>query len=936
MKGIKEIAVALICLVASASFNFPLMTKIVEAQQNQASNSIYYCTQPIKEGITSHFFVFVKKDSGENVELEAILSHPPNQGPNKLYPGNLESLFPEIRAQIDSSSGLITISGTTAFILNLNQMVSQIELKLTKGDISVVGVDDCTALVGSTYYTYEKGKQTFIQEKIDPIGKIIQLSGLMVASLLKVQGGTTPGNAITIGDIHGNYYDAMSELGKADALIKNSETVRPDKDVVLLGDLIDRAPDKNQQYSIFVWADKSTILGHTEFIIGNHEVEYLLEHYIGLDEARKWGGISIIDYRGESVPKVTDTKTLNILYNLFENGKLKLGYAKDSSLYMHAGFTEELFKYLNEPKTANQAATELNRLFGDWGDLMIKFKDGKTTPEELANLQRLTRFVQDAVWARDKGSANGFPDLKTNLDFDVYVGHSSKSSVYGWEPFKGILKKDRTYLVGLLEDIKEPGKSWKSVFTPDITTPTPVPIDQKALNEWKKLVDLTTEDMADFRSFQETWRSQITFAKKAEALAFLADAIDKGVQTERGSCGVNCPQSILDILKWREDFAKSIRDVSSNLKAGNTETAFKSAENLVGEQNKNLLSRALEILKKPTDLATDLKNKGGNLPSDDLPKIREILEGISRGSNEIDRVNSNVFSQRVPEILIQDSSIKARLKGSLSELGKGEIGNKLMGAAFALILMEPVISDLGDRTNNSFLIYTGLTIKYIGISMMVASFAVIVLQILVYVGLVNLVLPTLLIELLGVTSIEVFLGWTIIGLILPLIINAVYCYIINNDSAMCGCDFRSAKYKFEPNPVGPKSKVTFFAEGMKFCGGRKFFFYTREIPNDLTGQKGILAECNVNLDGSCIGEGNAPEEKKEYTIILTERHPQINSIQVFIANTNVKLNVGGTSDKLYCEKENDKSWLCKSPEGTTLECVIETSASRPTWKCEFH
>lgn len=979
MNRIKEIAIILSCLIVSTSFNYPLLVKLVEAQssENQPDNSIYYCTTPIREvgGGATHYFVFVKKDSGKDVELEATLS---NVGPGppspRLLPGNLENLFPGLKVQVDSSSGKMTITGTTAFIINTGPTINHLELKLTKGDISLVGVDDCVALTGSSFYSYEAGKRAYVREKIDPIGQLVQLGGLLVGGLLNIKGGTGASSTIVLGDVHGWYLEAMKQLSAAGTVIENGGTVDtlkdydvvPGRKIIFLGDSIDRAPSATEQIRTLHWFSKWTRQGAIEYIGGNHDLAalqfYMVEQYkLGRSDFKmyKWyadlydQGIDLLG-RGSvrNGPGVEDV--MSQLFYLAKDGKIDLAYAQDNILHVHAGLTDKLWQYIVRESgksegqvTAEDAATILNKL-------MKKWIDGIATTDDLD-------LIRDAIWTRTDAQPYDLPNgvhkvigsIKTDPPFEVKVGHTSKSSslVSNWQTvvdfFKNKFKRNgKVTLVGDdIREIRDGGGNvinadWrKSTFGIEALVSKLPATTVKELEEIKTQLRLIDEDNVFFKNVQKIVEGSGSLAQKITKLEDLAKVILDQAAAERARCGSNCPQGILDLLKAREDLGNSLKDASAFLKNGDTKSGITTLERIFGDFNDKLTDNTLKRLKRASDIGKSAKDDYLlTIAEEERNKIRGSVETFNKGAADINAIHTNRFSQRVPEILATDSAARDQLRTGVKELGSRKIGNYLMGAAFAALLIEPIISDLGERMNNSFLITVGLGIRYVGLALLVASGVVILAQIVAYV-VFQQVLTGFIIEMLGVTSIEVFLGWTIVGFILPMIINQVYCYLINYESAMCGCNFKIAKYTFTPNPVKPDTLVKFVLENSRFCDGKKLVFYTPDIPG-IDPSPRVLAPCNVLADGSCLGERNSPKDEKEYSVYIAEPHESKDSVfphYTIITNTNQKLYVSSNTTvlPLQCQKENDKSWLCKAGETSTVQCTQDTSASKLTWKCKI-
>jgi len=926
MKTTRKISFLLICLTVSMIFNFPLNVKLAQAQQNQSNNTVFYCQKPIRYGNEDLIFVFIKKDDQKPVQLSVWKPSNPHSliSPGStVVPNSIENLFPELRAQMDGS-GKITVTGTTAFVIHLSSGFAPLgySMHLISGDITLKGMDDCVALAGSAFYSNEKAKQAYVEEKMGPLGLLLSIVEKLISGLRNIQQRTT-GNTIAVGDIHGWYQRLRSSLLKIGA-INPDNSIAQGKQLVLLGDLIDRAEDPTQQLQTFQWADSVVHNQGTPYLMGNHEYDYIIHQYLSTDDIHSWG-LFEIDYSHEVVPKVTDTRVLNRLFSMFEDGSIKLAYAKDGNLYVHAGFTDFAYQSLGSPQTDADAATRLNSMFSRWRDLLIKYKynNGRLTTAELTELKRLSLIAQDVVWARDNSPS--FPRLKTDfpdsVQFTEIIGHTSKSKVSSaWKTLpNGMKQYNNILLVG--DDLRGDGTG---VYAIESKVGIKI-IDGDRLTDEQLINQILKDDRSFFREFHKSFQagSQAEFGNKIQQLV---DVMQNNLDSYKAKCPpAGCSQNVQDIFRMREGLIQRLRELHGAILRGDSETAAKLSEDIYGDFNSKLTDNILSHIKRLTDMAVDAKNKGAVLDDTVRFQIKDDLVKFNIVAENIDKMSTTKFSQRLGEILASTSDLKDNFRSGLKELGARKIGNYAMGAAFALILAEPVISDLGQRTNNSFLITLGLGIRYVGFGLFVASSAVIIAQIVAYV-VFHRVLTNLIVEILGVTSIEAFVAWTVIGIILPTVIIAVYCFLIHNDSALCGCNFSSVKYSVSPNPVKPEAQVTAKGEGFLYCEGKRLAFYLKV---DVLNAK-ALASCNVLSDGSCLGNGNAPKTEGVYEIDLVEYRD-------FLANTGLKLTVSSSakSSQLQCQQENSKSWLCQAPEGMTVQCTQDTSAAKSTWICKI-
>lgn len=88
------------------------------------------------------------------------------------------------------------------------------------------------------------------------------------------------GEMIVIGDVHGCYDQLLSLLNKLDATCPDShgtESIDPSKNVVFVGDLVDKGPDSEKVVAFLL---PNVIAGNCKVIIGNHE-NYLIKRFAG-------------------------------------------------------------------------------------------------------------------------------------------------------------------------------------------------------------------------------------------------------------------------------------------------------------------------------------------------------------------------------------------------------------------------------------------------------------------------------------------------------------------------------------------------------------------------------------------------------------------------------------------------------------------------------
>jgi len=264
-------------------------------------------------------------------------------------------------------------------------------------------------------------------------------------------------DVVALGDVHGQYSEAMQQLKDAGAVSLDqtaSQTVGYDsysvndgKLVISLGDNIDRALDpkiknptpaqildaKQQQARVLIFEKQAVDAGDMIKIAGNHDLPLLDPNSL---YSQKYGN-NIGDTARYDFDSSAYGKQLS---DWAQSGDLKLAYAADGKLYMHAGMTEDLFNYLGKPQTANEAAAGLNKLFSDW--------------IQNPNDARLTDLVAEAVWADPNPATRGLDSrftLKTDTPFDVYAGHSPSDSFksLGWKvQSDGLVGKDNFHAVG--------------------------------------------------------------------------------------------------------------------------------------------------------------------------------------------------------------------------------------------------------------------------------------------------------------------------------------------------------------------------------------------------------------------------------------------------------------------------------------------------------
>lgn len=149
---------------------------------------------------------------------------------------------------------------------------------------------------------------------------------------------------IAIGDVHGQFEGLVKILRHAQLIDETHHWCGGHNRLVQIGDILDRGPSSLKVASLLdrLQAEAETSGGEVVRLIGNHELELLMENYL------------ISEFQREQAMQIREKLIGQVLA-----GDLKAAYAYKGFLFTHAGVTHKLFRIfslqLAEPNAANLA-----------------------------------------------------------------------------------------------------------------------------------------------------------------------------------------------------------------------------------------------------------------------------------------------------------------------------------------------------------------------------------------------------------------------------------------------------------------------------------------------------------------------------------------------------------------------------------------------------
>ncbi len=149
---------------------------------------------------------------------------------------------------------------------------------------------------------------------------------------------------IAIGDVHGQFEGLVKILRHAQLIDETHHWCGGHNRLVQIGDILDRGPSSLKVASLLdrLQAEAETSGGEVIRLIGNHELELLMENYL------------ISEFQREQAMQIREKLIGQVLA-----GDLKAAYAYKGFLFTHAGVTHKLFRIfslqLAEPNAANLA-----------------------------------------------------------------------------------------------------------------------------------------------------------------------------------------------------------------------------------------------------------------------------------------------------------------------------------------------------------------------------------------------------------------------------------------------------------------------------------------------------------------------------------------------------------------------------------------------------
>ena len=149
---------------------------------------------------------------------------------------------------------------------------------------------------------------------------------------------------IAVGDVHGQFDGLVKILRRAELLDENDHWCGGHNRLVQIGDILDRGPFSLRVDALLdrIQREAEAAGGEVIRLIGNHELELILENYL------------ISEFQREEAMRMREKLIRQVLA-----GQLKAAYAYKGFLFTHAGVTRRLFKIfqlqLEDPNAANLA-----------------------------------------------------------------------------------------------------------------------------------------------------------------------------------------------------------------------------------------------------------------------------------------------------------------------------------------------------------------------------------------------------------------------------------------------------------------------------------------------------------------------------------------------------------------------------------------------------
>ena len=149
---------------------------------------------------------------------------------------------------------------------------------------------------------------------------------------------------IAVGDAHGQFEGLVKILRHAQLIDAAHRWCGGHNRLIQIGDILDRGPSSLKVDSLLdrLQAEAETTGGEVIRLIGNHELELMMENYL------------ISEFQREQAVQIREKLIGQVL-----SGDLKAAYAYKDFLFTHAGVTNKLFRIFNlqlsNPNAANLA-----------------------------------------------------------------------------------------------------------------------------------------------------------------------------------------------------------------------------------------------------------------------------------------------------------------------------------------------------------------------------------------------------------------------------------------------------------------------------------------------------------------------------------------------------------------------------------------------------
>lgn len=153
-----------------------------------------------------------------------------------------------------------------------------------------------------------------------------------------------PRKLIAVGDVHGQFDGLVKILRHARLIDSQHNWIGGHNRLVQIGDILDRGPFSLKVDALLdkLQAQAQTAGGEVVRLVGNHELELMMENYL------------ISEFRREQAVAMREKLIEQVLA-----GNLKAAYAYKGFLFTHAGITRKLFRIfklqLEDPNAANLA-----------------------------------------------------------------------------------------------------------------------------------------------------------------------------------------------------------------------------------------------------------------------------------------------------------------------------------------------------------------------------------------------------------------------------------------------------------------------------------------------------------------------------------------------------------------------------------------------------